>query len=53
LIVNVVTALVQGNSASRFARSLKAFRALRLVNLSVRMRSVFFDVIIVGFGHIL
>jgi hypothetical protein len=53
LVVNVVTALVQGGNASRFARALKAFRALRLVNLSSRLRSIFYDVIIVGFRRIL
>lgn len=49
LVINVGTALSPSNAAtSRFTRSLKAFRALRLVNLSETMRQTFYNVMIIG-----
>jgi hypothetical protein len=53
LLVNVGTALSPSNAAtSRFTRSLKAFRALRLINLSETMRQTFYNVMIIGAGLI-
>lgn len=49
LVINVGTALSPSTAAtSRFTRSLKAFRALRLINLSETMRQTFYDVMIIG-----
>lgn len=49
LLVNVGAALSPSTIAtSRFTRSLKAFRALRLINLSETMRQTFYDVMIIG-----
>ncbi|GAA5884714.1 hypothetical protein JCM6882_005364 [Rhodosporidiobolus microsporus] len=53
LIINIVTSLMGGTSSSRFTRALKAFRALRLINLSATMRTTFYNVLIVGAGRIL
>lgn len=53
LVVNIVTALVAGGSISRFSRSLKAFRALRLINLSATLRETFYNILIVGAVRIL
>ena len=54
LIVDISTALSTSNaSVNRFIRSLKAFRALRLINLSATMRNSFYDVMIVGASRIL
>ncbi|GAA6027992.1 hypothetical protein JCM8097_001819 [Rhodosporidiobolus ruineniae] len=53
LIVNISTSLAGGTSSSRFTRALKAFRALRLINLSPTMRTTFYNVLIVGAGRIM
>jgi len=48
--VNIITTLTdQGNG---FTRALKAFRALRLINLSSTMRTTFYNVLIVGATNI-
>ena len=52
LIVNIVTSLVAGPGVNRFTRALKAFRALRLINLSDRMRETFYIVFVAGASHI-
>lgn len=44
LIINVVTALVDGTGINRFTRALKAFRALRLINLWPQMQTTFYNV---------
>lgn len=48
LVVNVSTELAVIGGGSRFTRALKAFRALRLINLSARMRTTFENLIIGG-----
>lgn len=49
LLVNIGAALSPSTIAtSRFTRSLKAFRALRLINLSETMRQTFYNVMIIG-----
>ncbi|GAA6055172.1 hypothetical protein JCM3770_002218 [Rhodotorula araucariae] len=53
VLTNVVMILMDGPSNSRFTRALKAFRALRLINLWPTMRQTFYDVLIVGLGKIL
>ncbi|GAA5821176.1 hypothetical protein JCM11251_004500 [Rhodosporidiobolus azoricus] len=53
LVINIVTSLLGGTSSSRFTRALKAFRALRLINLSGALRTTFYNVLIVGAGRIL
>ncbi|BGP38716.1 calcium channel protein [Rhodotorula kratochvilovae] len=53
VLTNVVMVLMDGPSNSRFTRALKAFRALRLINLWPTMRQTFYDVLIVGLGRIL
>lgn len=54
IIVNVATAVTPNSSAmNTFTRTLKAFRALRLVNLSQTMRTTFYNVLIIGAGRIL
>jgi hypothetical protein len=53
LIVNVVTGLVGGAGVNRFTRALNAFRALRLISTTSRIRESFYTVFIAGFGHIL
>ncbi|SJX65516.1 related to CCH1-Calcium channel (alpha subunit) [Sporisorium reilianum f. sp. reilianum] len=53
LLVNVVTELAVIGGVSRFTRALKAFRALRLINLSSLMRDTFHAVMIAGAGRIL
>ncbi|SCV68841.1 BQ2448_962 [Microbotryum intermedium] len=53
LLVNTVTALLAGPGLNRFTRSLKAFRALRLINLWPKLRETFYSVLIVGFSRIL
>lgn len=53
LIVNVTTELIVIGGISRFTRALKAFRALRLINLSSLMRDTFHAVMIAGAGRIL
>ncbi|CEQ42955.1 SPOSA6832_04831 [Sporobolomyces salmonicolor] len=53
LLINIITALVGGSGSNRFTRALKAFRALRLINLWPTMRQTFYNVLIVGFGRIL
>lgn len=53
LIVNIGTSLSTGSAAvNSFTRSLKAFRALRLINLSSTMRDTFHSVMIVGASKI-
>ncbi|PWY99256.1 hypothetical protein BCV70DRAFT_200837 [Testicularia cyperi] len=53
LLVNVATELAVIGGVSRFTRALKAFRALRLINLSSLMRDTFHAVMIAGAGRIL
>lgn len=53
LLVNVITSLVGGAGVNRFTRALNALRALRLINMSGRVRETFYTVFIVGFSHIL
>jgi hypothetical protein len=44
LLVNVTTSLVGGVGVNRFTRALNAFRALRLINMSARVRETFYTV---------
>ncbi|KOS15414.1 cch1-calcium channel (alpha subunit) [Malassezia pachydermatis] len=53
LLINVISELVVPGGVSHFTRAIKAFRALRLINLSSLMRDTFHAVIIAGAGHIL
>ncbi|GAA5898852.1 calcium channel protein CCH1 [Sporobolomyces salmoneus] len=53
LLVNIITSLVGGDASNRFTRALKAFRALRLINLWPAMRVTFYNVLILGFTRIL
>ncbi|EST08271.2 Ion transport domain protein [Kalmanozyma brasiliensis GHG001] len=53
LLINVITELAVIGGVSRFTRALKAFRALRLINLSALMRDTFHAVMIAGAGRIL
>lgn len=48
LVINVAAAIAVGGEAPSGLRALKAFRALRLVNLSPRIRKTFYDVLIIG-----
>ncbi|CAO1624241.1 unnamed protein product [Sympodiomycopsis kandeliae] len=48
LTINVATELAVIGGVSRFTRALKAFRALRLINLAGLMRSTFSNLIIGG-----
>ena len=53
LIVDIATSLSLSNAGfNQFTRSLKAFRALRLINLSGTMRDTFYSVMIVGASRI-
>ncbi|KAN0062969.1 calcium channel protein [Thecaphora frezii] len=52
LLINVSTELAVIGGVSRFTRALKAFRALRLINLSSLMRETFHAVMIAGAGRI-
>lgn len=52
LITDVIASLVFGGTTSRFTRSLKAFRALRLINMSQSMRETFYNVLVLGFGNL-
>ncbi|GAA5899990.1 hypothetical protein JCM8208_005559 [Rhodotorula glutinis] len=53
VLANVAMVLQNGPSNSRWVRALKAFRALRLINLWPTMRQTFYDILIVGLGRIL
>ncbi|GAA5967490.1 hypothetical protein JCM11641_000565 [Rhodosporidiobolus odoratus] len=53
LVINVTTSLLGGTGSGSFTRALKAFRALRLINLSASMRTTFYNVLIVGAGRIM
>lgn len=53
LLVNSITSLVAIGGVSRFTRSLKAFRALRLITLFSRLRDTFYVVFFAGFVRIL
>lgn len=53
LLINVISELVVAGGVSHFTRALKAFRALRLINLSALMRDTFHAVMIAGAGRIL
>ncbi|KAG9101606.1 calcium channel protein [Ceratobasidium sp. 370] len=53
LLVNVVTSIVVIGGISRLTRSLKAFRALRLITLIGRVRETFHSVLFAGAGLIL
>lgn len=53
VVINVTTTIASGTGISRFTRALKAFRALRLINLTPTMRETFYNVLIVGAGRIL
>lgn len=44
LLVNAITALVDGTGINRFTRMLKATRALRLINLWPTMQTTFYNV---------
>lgn len=48
LVVNVTSELVVIGGVSRFTRALKAFRALRLINLSRLMKDTFANLVIGG-----
>lgn len=52
LVSDIVASLVFGGSTSRFTRSLKAFRALRMINMSHSMRETFYNVLVLGFGNL-
>ncbi|KAH9817542.1 Ion transport protein-domain-containing protein [Melampsora americana] len=52
LITDVIASLVFKGTTSRFTRSLKAFRALRLINMSQSMRETFYNVLVLGFGNL-
>lgn len=53
LVVNIGTSLSSSSTAvNSFTRALKAFRALRLINLSSTMRTTFYNVMIVGASKI-
>lgn len=52
LLSNVITSLVVIGGISRLTRSLKAFRALRLVTLVGRMRATFHSVMFAGASRI-
>lgn len=51
-MIDLSASLIFANSTSRLIRGLKAFRALRFINLSSRIRTTFFDVFITGFGSL-
>ncbi|WFD25877.1 calcium channel protein [Malassezia nana] len=53
LLINVISEIVVPGGVSHFTRAIKAFRALRLINLSSLMRDTFHAVMIAGAGHIL
>ncbi|KAG8724518.1 calcium channel protein, partial [Ceratobasidium sp. 395] len=53
LLANVVTSIVVIGGISRLTRSLKAFRALRLITLIGRVRETFHSVLFAGAGLIL
>lgn len=53
LLSNVITSLVVIGGISRLTRSLKAFRALRLVTLVGRMRETFHSVMFAGASRIM
>ena len=53
LLINTSTSLVFLGGLSRFTRSLKALRALRLITLFDKMRTTFHSLLIVGFIRIL
>ena len=53
IVVNVVTGLVFIGGLSRFTRSLKALRALKLITLIEKMRSTFESLIISGILRII
>ncbi|MBW0462341.1 hypothetical protein O181_002056 [Austropuccinia psidii MF-1] len=53
LVSDVLSSLIYGGSTSRFTRSLKAFRALRMINLTSSMRETFYNVLIIGFWDLL
>jgi len=48
--VNIITTLT--NKGNAFTRAMKAFRALRLINLSSTMRTTFYNVLIIGATNI-
>ena len=52
LLINVISELAVVGGVSHFTRALKAFRALRLINLSSLMRDTFHAVMIAGAGRI-
>ncbi|KAH9459057.1 hypothetical protein Pst134EA_019208 [Puccinia striiformis f. sp. tritici] len=53
LVSDIVASLAFGGLTSRFTRSLKAFRALRMINLTMSMRETFYNVLILGFGNLM
>jgi voltage-dependent calcium channel len=53
LVINSTTGLIFLGGLSRFTRSLKALRALRLITLFDKMRTTFHSLLIVGFVRIL
>ena len=53
ILVNVVTGLIFVGGLSRFTRSLKALRALRLITLVDKMRNTFESLILSGVSRIL
>ena len=53
LLINVISELIVPGGVSHFTRALKAFRALRLINVSSLMRDTFHAVMIAGAGYIL
>ncbi|CAH7684043.1 Ion transport protein-domain-containing protein [Phakopsora pachyrhizi] len=53
LMIDITTSLVRSGTTNRALRSLKAFRALRLINLTKSIRETFFNVLILGFGDLL
>lgn len=53
LVVNVSASLADSAGVNSTIRALKAFRALRLINLSTNMRDTFYSVMILGASRIL
>lgn len=53
LVTDIVASFLFGGLTSRFTRSLKAFRALRMINLTTSMRETFYNVLILGFGSLM
>ncbi|WAR60451.1 hypothetical protein PtB15_9B390 [Puccinia triticina] len=53
LVSDILASLVYSGLTSRFTRSLKAFRALRMINLTMSTREMLYNVLILGFGNLM